>query len=289
LAKTYSDLVSAALDTSKSYGSNYEPFFAEWGEYQDVLTEKFRTLLGLQEKAFSRNYIARQTGIGVDALTQYMNIRRFGLGVVSLSKLCYKFFNMSCQEFVTGERAPAFLPQDMSYLADILSRCLRYHSLTSAMSKVASYQEKCQKCIQKESEYDIFRERLMSVWSERYVSLSRLLRVSNEMRTPLPIVKSLLSEQQVPAKKRTHIKLSTSVYLSIVTNMPIDYFFVRDYTVYLPMAFRRFSGNDYEDIQIGSTVIQRLVHSLLLYPQTIRPHLIAEILVEYQSYLRQQE
>jgi len=282
--KEYEDLKSSFITAGE--GRNEERGIQNdetIGQYFDVLQNRFIDLVNTKEIVV--NSLA--SDIGYDPAVLYRickKSRKFSINLVSTKKACYEWFNMSIQEFVSGEAAPVLLPNSLNLVAEALL-LLSGKKKDNLLQQIRQVWAKEIVTVQhtNETEITIFQERYEEFCKDRYINFIEPLGQVYTSLYRISILGSL--GQPIPMNRSRDLRLRTLIHLSLSSQTPIDYFCVKNYYQYLPLAFRRSLMGDGAIETIKDKTVQRILEYLISSPKEVRVKLISMILNQCLSRL----
>lgn len=208
----------------------------------------------------------------------YKKIREgYSINAAATQKACYQWFFMSVHEFVTGGVQPVPLYGILNTVAECL-----YIMTPYVRDKVLEMVEDVwtKKVIKTDQEpetlEDIFRERYREFCENVYTNVNGPLGKIYSSTIRMNVAGVLKPEEA--ARYYDELRLQTLLFLSITSQMPIDYFCVRTYYQHLPLSFTPLMQGRTDQVVIEDKVIQRILEYLISAPQEGRQNLIRRIL-----------
>lgn len=252
--------------------------------YLNVVQNRFIENIDRHECNFSA--MAADTGYDRTVFVRLYKKLRMGysVNIKGTQKICYNHFNMSIHEFITGSKDPIPLPNGMNVVAEMLLLLDRptKESLLQAVQKMWAEQI-VQTRDREETTEDIYKERYEEYCRDRYANISAPF---GDHYGGLDKVTALNVMGIKPkTDKQAELRLRTMIFLTLANGIPIDYFCVRTYYQYLPLAVRMTVTGDGEEAIITDRLVQRILEYLIASPKGIREPLTAFVLSQHLQRL----
>lgn len=293
MSVTYEDLKARAFANTnpRLAFKEFNEFFDK--EYRYVLSDRMRTLM--DNKGLMPVNLRSLTGIDSASITRALKKNRedpragFRLSSEDTLKLATLCFEMSCHEFATGEIIPSRLPRELSVVAEIIESQASekagdaiYKDVLNAVASTKQNDGQNQLSFS-----DLFVERYREMCRENESDYSypvggvKMSSAARLMNFPAELFRD--GYEYCNRRKARFSKFPVLIYMSTVTETPIDYFVAQNYAKFLPVKYRVSTpaGAAEEEREVRSPAGKKTVELLLKCNGETRERVISDIISEY--------
>lgn len=271
---TYQELKELVLAEDNG-PAQYDVFFRKYPEFESAMQDRFIELC--EEQKTTKWYISKQIGVNISVITRIYS-KEAMMTASKLAAACYNVFHMSMQEFISGEKPPIDLPKNLSILVsslDALEPEKRAKVLPQIKKKWLAWQMDAEP--QEPFSALLLPERLKEVCADAYTDYYGPFVGGAPSRVfALSIMKLVDNDANDPAGKQ--FRFSQAVFMSIISDIPADYFLVRNYAKYLPVRYRSVSpmapGKQIRKKLINDADILDTLSYILSVPSDVRGDMI---------------
>lgn len=279
MATTYVEL-QAATALAKKPQERAVFFASEYEEFGPILSRRISDKL--TEQGILNARVAQHLNIS-DSLMTRMRDEGTLLSASKIATICFDFFQMSVEEFVTEKQSPVILPKNLTLLAEsmqklpekqrkkILANAKRKWKLGDIEHSAAS-----------DKAEDIFRERVKELCFDAYAEYQSLYRGSPSRTTTRAFETVLGIAKNARPSKSEALKMSQVIFLAMVSETPIDFFIVKNYARYLPIAYIPYEQQNAgaEPILVDDPSVVNLVSYYLTMPADTREEMLGQALAD---------
>ena len=261
-----------AMDQEKSTIAKYEALQREYNSFRFEFHKRFLELVSSYR--YKTQDIAQLINSSNALISKSLHVS-YRINLENTSKISYSLFQMSIHEFLSEEKSYIKLPANLSYVV----RLLRHLKSQERLELYTTIYKKWQQIsVQRPPEAfrQVFKERYVELCEDEYTDYygpllgAPTLSVINNLTNLLD--KS--EDEEVFARGR----IPFALFVAFMTDQPVDYYFVRDYTKYLPVAYQEAPGSS-NYYAVNDSIIKNFISLLLNSTTEVQADLTAQIIV----------
>lgn len=280
--------------TLKCY-DDYHDSYHEVSVFAKVYNDTFRHALSkrlqslMDERGLTAAEVVRRTNGVVSASLICRNTSNvgFSLSVMRTLILAERAFNMSLGEFISGSRPAIVLPNDLRLVAKTLCEDASPSYIQQLLPRVSKEQRLWTAEDELTAPSDVFCSRMREVSSDRFANSVDVFSSPGQPRFALaPALRQMVDVAMghpFPSRadqSQKGVVLRTAIYLSIRSQIPIDYLYARNYTKYAQIVYRKTNEVNSQLVQVKDESVIYLIGILLSLSSEERAKWVATITLQ---------
>ena len=267
----FEEMQNAIDKEGKSTIEKYNDFQDAYDSFRFGFTGRFLNLVDTYR--YKTQDIARLINSSNALISKSLH-ESYRINLENTAKISYSLFQMSIHEFLSEEKSHIKLPANLSYVVRLLRRLKSQERLELY---TAIYKKWQQISVQRPTEVfrQVFKERYVELCEDEYTDYYGPL-----MGAPtLSVINNLtnLLDKSEDEDVFTRGRISFALFVAFMTDQPVDYYFIRDYTKYLPVAYQEAPGSS-NYYAVNDSIIKNFVSLLLNSTAEVQADLTAQII-----------